>query len=506
MRISIANKQLKNKPNTQQEKTHYFKELKFKTEDFVYDNIREIIGNGFTITYLYKDEVFDRTNHYMSNNYLGTQFICVDIDKCDISPDEFIQQIRYKPSMIHTTFSNLTDRKDNKYCYHLLYFFDGIIYGEKNFYEVFNSLTDDYKDFVDKQARDCHRVMFTSNYSLPNYEYYDYGITYKVSDFIKDNDNERHEIYDWDKMSLTHKSTISQYNISIETDLSQSTSIDNTFNLDNQFIKDMYSMKRSQFIAEYSLTYPYITQTKIDPMRYVNGFVDLRNDEYYVVPTSQYRWDSERQKPYIPKIREGFRTTMLWLDIIHFMKIVPDITKEHLVYLATTEVYHNFDNSDKQLDNLFIITKCKEVWNNIGNIHVKPVKKSFKIDKNYWLERGMDNWLSITNHIRKQMKCDDFGSLYDCSMTIEQNIADFKDYGVRTTPKTLKKWLDENGIPYKTDKEIRDEHVIKFYEQNSTRSSREIERLCNQIGIEVNYRTIQRILSRHNSKKAECLS
>ena len=86
-------------------------------------------------------------------------------------------------------------------------------------------------------------------------------------------------------------------------------------------------MKRSQFIAEYSSVYPYITQTEIDLTRYVNGFVDLRNEEYYVVPTSQYRWDTERQRPYIPKIKEGFRTTMLWLDIIHFMKIVPDITK-----------------------------------------------------------------------------------------------------------------------------------------------------------------------------------
>lgn len=124
-------------------------------------------------------------------------------------------------------------------------------------------------------------------------------------------------------------------------------------------------------------------------------------------------------------------------------------------------------------------------------------------DRQELLAGRMDNWLSITNHIRKQMKCDDFGSFYDCSVTIEQNIAEFKDYGVRTTPKTLKKWLDENGIPYKTDKGIRDEHVIQFYEQNSTRSSREIERLCNQIGIEVNYRTIQRILSRHNSKTTQ---
>ena len=102
------------------------------------------------------------------------------------------------------------------------------------------------------------------------------------------------------------------------------------------------------------------------------------------------------------------------------MKIVSDISKEHLVYLATTEVYRNFDNSDKQLDNMFIINKCKEVWNNIGNLHVKPVRKTFKIDKDYWLARGMENWLSITNYIRRQMKCDDFGALYDYSLTLEK--------------------------------------------------------------------------------------
>lgn len=179
------------------------------------------------------------------------------------------------------------------------------------------------------------------------------------------------------------------------------------------------------------------------------------------------------------------------------MKIVPDITKEHLVYLLTTEIYRNFDNSDHELSNMFIINKCKEVWNTIDTITVKPVRKSFKIDKNYWLERGMDNWLAITNHIRKQMKCEDFGSLYDYSLTVEQNIKEFKKYGVRTTSRTLKTWLEENGIPYITDKEVRDKHVIKFYEEDPSRSSRDLETLCKEQGINISYRTIQRILSNH---------
>ena len=102
MRISVGSKRLKNKPDTQQEKSRYFKGLKFKTEDFSNDKIREMIGKGTTITYLYMDDVFDRTNHYMSNNYLGTQFICVDIDKCNIPPSDFVDMIKYKPSVYST--------------------------------------------------------------------------------------------------------------------------------------------------------------------------------------------------------------------------------------------------------------------------------------------------------------------------------------------------------------------------------------------------------------------
>lgn len=493
MKISISNKVLKEKPNTQKEKSDYFKNLKFKTENLSNETIKEIVDNGYTITYLYRDNEFDRGNHYMSKSYKGTQFICVDIDKSEISPTEFIEHVKYKPSVIHTTFSNLTEKKDNKYCFHLIYFFDQIIYGENNFKKVFKLLTEDYIEHVDKQAMDCHRVMFTSNSSLKDYEYYDYDITYKVDEFIEHEDNE------WDKISSTYKSNIFQTIYKESKDLSQETyTTDNSFILDNQFANDMFTMSRSEFIHYYSSTYPYITETYIDSNRYENGYVDLRNENYYVVPTAQYRWDTERQKPYIPKIQEGNRNTMLWYDALCFMKIIPNITKEHLVYLLTTEAYRNFDNSDKQLDNMFIINKCKEVWNSIDNINVSPAKKSFKIDKNYWIERGMDNWLSITNYIRQQMKCEDFGNLYDYSLTIEQNLAEFINHGVKTTFNTLQKWLDQNSIPYTTDKQIRNEHVIKFYEEDNSRSSREIERLCKQNNIDVNYRTIQRILKKHN--------
>lgn len=514
MKVSIGNKRLNDKPVSQKEKGFYFKDLKFKTGNFKTCDFEHIVGNGYTITYLFRDSEFDRSNNYMSKNYLGTQFICVDVDGCDIHPTDFVESIRYKPSVIHTTFSNLTERKNNKYCYHLLYFFDDIIYGEDNFNLVFNMLSDDYDSFVDQNCKDCHRVIFTSNSDFSNYVYEDFGLTYKVEDFIyNDNVNERYDDIDdffnksnesssWEKMSSLNKSYISPINLLSETIISQdkyeeNSPKENMFNLDEGFHNDLYSMKRGEFIEKYSMIYPYFRETQIDESRFVNGYVDLRNEEYYDVPTSRWRWDTKNNRPYIPKVEKGNRNKMLWIDTCCLMKIQPDITKEHLVYLLISEVYRNFDNSDGEMTNWFIITKLKEVWDNLDKIKVRPLKKSFKIDKDYWLERGYtkDDWLSVIQIVMKEMKCNDIGGLYDLSLTVEQNLDMLKHYGVRTTKRTLIKWLEEIGQPVITDKQVRNNMVLDMYKQDTSRSSREIERLCLEKGVKVSYRTVQNIIS-----------
>lgn len=168
--LTIANKRLKQKPIEDDEKGKYFYNLSFDTKEVNLNELKVLVSNGFTLSYLFKDKAFVRKPKYMSNNYLGTQFVCVDVDKCDISPKDFFERIKYKPTILHTSFLNKTKEKENKWCYHLLYCFDGIIYGEKNFTKAFDTLTSDYTEFVDSDAKDCHRCFFTSNSTLPNYE------------------------------------------------------------------------------------------------------------------------------------------------------------------------------------------------------------------------------------------------------------------------------------------------------------------------------------------------
>ena len=502
MRISIGTKRLDDKPVSQGEKGCYFKDLSFKTGDFRNSDFKQIIGQGYTITYLFKDNFFKRSNSYMATNYVGTQFICVDVDECDIAPTDFVKNIRFKPSVLHTTFSNLTERKNYKYCYHLLYFFDGIIYGENDFNKVFHLLTDDYYSFVDKDCKDCHRVIFTSNSSFSDYVYQDYGLTYKVDDFIKREYDNISDFFNPSTEKEDCKKTVSQdklyspsINLSSETKILQE---DNKFSLDDGFWNDLYSLKRSMFIEKYSMIYSYFRETEIAPDRYVNGYADLRDETYYDVPTSRWRWDVKNNRPYIPKVEKGNRNKMLWLDAVCLMKIKPDITKEHLIYLLITEVYRNFENEDEQMSNWFIVNKAKEVWDNIGNLNARPLKKSFKIDKGYWLEKGFTNqdWLSVSKIIMKEMRCQDFGDMYDLSLTIEQNVAMFREYGIKTTKRTLIKWCEENDIPYETDKQRRDRMVVHTCSLHPSKSSRQIADLCEQMGIKVSHATVAKIIEK----------
>lgn len=509
MKISIGSKKLKEKPVTQKEKSVYFKDLRFRTGNFKSMDIEKIVGGGYTITYLYKDNVFDRTNSYMKTNYVGTQFICVDVDGCEVHPYDFVENIRYKPSVIHTTFSNLTERKGYRYCYHLLYFFDDIIYGEDNFHHVFRELTLDYDSYVDRNSKDCHRVIFTSNSDFENYVFMDYGVTYKVDDFIcKKRSGEGYDnIEDFFSSTPTTSLNVSYNDTGIKNENKGVVPQDNTFHIEEGFLKDLYNMKRKDFIQKYHRIYPYFRETYIDPNQYKDGYVDLRGKDYYDVPTSRFQWDKVNKRPHIPRVKEGMRNKMLWIDTVCIMKIKPDIKKEHLVFLLVKEVYDHFDNKDGEINVGTIITKVKEVWNrDIDRINITPLKKSFKIDKDYWFGKGYTrkDWLKITKMIMKEMKCYDIGNLYDFSLTLEENLTLLKSYGLKITKRYLKKWLKELNQPYITDKDKRDKMVIDFHNEDDTRSSRDIERLCNDRGVKVSYRTVQNIITNYTISVYGC--
>ena len=504
MKVTIANKKLITKPQTNLEKSKYFKDIEFKTGNFELSTFKKIIENGCTITYLYNDDSFNRSNSYMKNNYLGTQFICVDIDKCDINPIQFTESIKYKPTVVHTTFSNLSEQKQNKYCFHLLYCFDSVIYGEEGFNNVFNKLTGDYVDYVDNCAKDCHRVIFTSNSSLPNYIYKEYGTIYKVKDFVSESDTENYDdldtffnVEDGGKNSKnayistsTNNIKESNKNFPKEKNTKNNT---NAFNLDDNFFTDLNTLNRSDFLNKYLPIYPYINSSIADATQIketTNGIIyeDWRNYEYYEVP-SKYRWNSKTGKHQIEKIKEGNRTKQLMFDCLSFIKCNPNITKEWLVTMLINEVFKFYDNTDKELSNYKITGIAKYGWEMKDNININPIKKKFKILTSY--NMGKHAAVGLLN---KLMKDDEIGNNIDLLLSVEDNIIEMKKNGLKITKQRLLQFCKEYEIRLLTNKEIRNNKVFQLHKENPTLSSRQLEKLCKENGINITYKTIQTIL------------
>lgn len=497
IKISVSNKRLDKKP-PKWLYGKYFDGLRFETNDYDRIQLKDLIDNGYSLTYVFKDNEFERKDSYMTNFYVGTQFIVVDIDKCDIPPSEFILKIKHKPSIYHTSFGNLTKEKDYKYCYHLIYVFDKIIYGKENYKKMYYTLAEDYWDFTDKQARDCLRVFFSTSSVIPNYEYKDFNITYRVNDFLSEDDNKENK-ENKEKWVKTCSSYISQNSFNNKQGDTKNYPTEkktgkNRFELEERFFLDL-NMKRRDFIEKYECIYPYVNTTQIDPSRFQGGYVDLRNEDYYIIPSSRWYYDKETQKVHVPKVQIGRRTNKLLVDALMFIKIVPNITKEYLVFLLIKEVYTHFDNSDGQFTNDYIIDIAKSAWKKSGDIRLEPTKKSFKVDTGYWKELGYDNWLKVANVVRQQIRSDDIGSLYDLEQSLEDNHILLKENGVKICKRGLLKWLKKNDIPYFTNKDKRNRMIIKTYEEDTSRSSRVIAKICNENGIDVGYRTVQNVIN-----------
>jgi hypothetical protein len=345
----------------------------------------------------------------------------------------------------------MTAEKHYKWCFHLLYVFDEVIYGENYFNAFFDTLAEDIP--YDNQARDPHRCIFTSNTALPNYVCRETGFIYstsKLKKYIDDNPN----IYPVTN-SRKKKGSKKEHDYKVT--------------INETFLSDFKNMERRDFIKKYMTIFPYTTETYIDPSLYNNGYADLRNTPYYTVPSAKSYWNKELKSLVDIKVIKGHRNAMILPDTLAFMKIFPNMTIEHLIYCLACQTYKYYDNSDGKMTMCpdFILHTATRVYQNPEKYDFEPyIRKKFKIDQQYWIDRGHYDWLEVTNIIRRMMKDDDLGSMYDFSKTLEENLKDFRSAGLNTSRRTLMQWLKDKGYDYCTDKDmlkmkVRELHYIQ---------------------------------------------
>ena len=83
---------------------------------------------------------------------------------------------------------------------------------------------------------------------------------------------------------------------------------------------------------------------------------------------------------------------------------------------------------------------------------------------------------------------------------IEVVLSVLGDNSVRVTKKRLLQFCNRFGIEFPSQKDLDHLQVLTLHEQNPDLSSRQLEALCEAMGIKISYRTIQTIIK--NSEKA----
>ena len=131
-------------------------------------------------------------------------------------------------------------------------------------------------------------------------------------------------------------------------------------------------------------------------------------------------------------------------------KIMPTITYEHLLYNLFYEVYNYYDNTDKVLNTTTLTSIAKGIIQiPIEDIRLQgKCKKRFVVDKSFCAEYGIKA-NSYKNTVRKMLKDEEIGSVYDCSMSVKDNLCLLNEMGIKVGRTKIYEWCRENGIDTK---------------------------------------------------------
>lgn len=392
-------------------------QIRYKRRTFTQNSLMVVLQTGYCVAHCFKtnNEIFTQSEK-TNDNFEYTQMIGVDIDDCDKDMETFIAGLKKKPTFAYTTFSN--GIKGNRF--RMIYLFNQKIDSIPLYKAVYNWITDGL-NINDNCMRSVSQQMFGTNFAA---KWYKSNIWYDVPHF--------------DESIITNQSAKSKVQKVVSSQISKS------------FMNDMNSMASMDFISKYRNCYPYFTETEL---QYKDGYAVI-DSNYFVVKRMWYNQvyetkDGNITVSEIRKYKDGNKRRIRMYNTARILRnIKNDITAEHLAYILYCEREYYYDNSDNILSNERLLSIATEItsmpmdrviMNNDG------CKNRFKVDKKYWRERGITPKQAV-QIVRGQINDRTIGELYDCSLTDKQNIELMKEYGIKVSLITLKRWRKKNGI------------------------------------------------------------
>lgn len=394
-------------------------QIRYKRRTFTKNSLMVVLKSGYCVAHCFKtnDEVFTQSEK-TNDNFEFTQMIGIDIDDCDKDMETFIKGLERKPTFAYTTFSN--GIKGNRF--RMIYLFNQKIDSIPLYKAVYNWLTEGL-NINDNCMRSVSQQMFGTNFAA---KWYNSDVWYDVPHF-----NQSIKIKVSDKVS----SQISK-----------------------SFMDDMDCMASMDFMMKYRNYYPYFTETEL---QYKDGYAVIDNN-YYVVRRMWYNQVYETKDGTVTvnevrKYKDGNKRRIRMYNTARILRnIKNDITAEHLAYILYCEREYYYDNSDNILSNERLLSIAAE----ITSMPMERVimdnnnKNSFKVDKEYWKERGITPKQAV-QIVRGQINDRNIGELYDFNLTDKENMNVMKENGIKVSLITLKRWRKKNGITKKVSSQIK---------------------------------------------------
>ena len=419
------------------------KKLCFKRSSISIEDFAKHIKEGFCFCHWFTTKS-DTFNIYekKNDNFDRANVVFIDVDDFNMEMKQFVNGLSKKPTVYYTTPSNLCPSKGNKYRFRLCYVFNEDIRNGETLTSTYGGIIKEihkgYPTYPDKDPCGSRPSQYMNGNGTPNCEVYSTECIYTLSDFGVTPKNSTHK----GKTSVkeTTNSKVCTYPIT-----------------DNEFINDLYNIPPSDLIVKYRERYRYFDHSELT---YNEGYA-LIPENYQEIYRSWYQDvvtnnNGNVRKVSVVKIkRDGDnRRKCLFVSALIRRKILPSITFEHLLYNLIAERQWYYDNSDNTLNNqelMRIANNALSMEYEKINIKTKRKPSKFKVDKQYCSERGIKP-KSMVGIVRRKLKDEEIGNLYDCNLSVKENLALLKANGIKIGLSRLYEFCDRNNIPRRSYK------------------------------------------------------
>jgi len=410
-----------------------FKRSSISIEDFT-KHIKE--GSCFCHWFNTKTDTFtiyEKTNA----NFDKANVLFVDVDDFSMEMKQFVGGLSMKPTVYYTTPNNLNPQKENKYRFRLCYVFnEDIPNGEmlaSAYRGIIREIRKDYPTYPDQDSCGARPAQYMNGNGTPRCEVCSTDRVYTLSDFGVSPIESAHNANSSIRERANNKECA--YHIT-----------------DMDFINDLSTIPPSDLIIKYRERYRYFDHSEL---KYNDGYA-LVPEDYQEIYRSWYQDVVTNSSGDIHKVsavkikRDGDnRRKCLFVSALIRRKILPSITFEHLLYNLVAERQWYYDNSDNTLNNqelMRIANNALKMEYEKINIKTKRKPSKFKVDKLYCSERGIKP-KSMVGIVRRKLKDKEIGNLYDCSLSVKDNLAMLKANGIKIGLSRLYEFCDRNNIP-----------------------------------------------------------